>query len=282
VAFSIGNNGYVGASMPYSTPAAPRQDFWQYTPSGIITAANGIPICAEDTTPFFVPYFTKEGFNPGNVFYAELSDSTGSFASPTVLPPLSGSAPGQLQLKLPTRSYTSKNYKLRVIANSPYMVGASTPLNFYSVHPKVSIDSTGAYVVEGNYQSYQWFKDGYFVFGAINNTFSPTANGVYTVAVRDASGCRGFSDPLVIRGLAVNAQSVEAISCYPNPATDIVHFGGSKRYDVSMLNVNGALCKEARNVQQLDVKELPAGVYFLRLRETVSGKQYFVRIMKSN
>lgn len=282
IAISIGNYGYAGASLGTSFPISVAADFWQYTPSGIITAYNGIPICAEDTTPFFVPYFSREGFNSGNTFYAQLSDSNGSFASPTVLPPLSGSAPSQLQLKLPTHSYTSKNYKLRVLSTSPALIGASAPLLFYTVHPPIGYDATGALTTVSGYQSYQWFKDGYFVFGATSATFSPTDNGTYTVAARDASGCRGFSDSVVIRGLGVNAQSVEAVSCYPNPATDVLHFGGSKRYDVSMLNVNGALCKQAHDVQQLDVKDLPAGVYFLRLRETVSGKQYFVRIMKSN
>ncbi len=43
--------------------------------------------------------------------------------------------------------------------------------------------------------SYQWYKDGVAISGATNQTYGATSTGAYTVAVTNAGGCSGTSDP---------------------------------------------------------------------------------------
>lgn len=43
--------------------------------------------------------------------------------------------------------------------------------------------------------TYQWFKDGVAIAGATSQTYSATVTGAYTVAVTNAGGCSGTSDP---------------------------------------------------------------------------------------
>jgi N-acetylneuraminic acid mutarotase len=280
MAMGIGNYGYAGGSYTNTFPVANLTDFWQYTPPGIVTAYNGVSVCANDTLPFLVPYFTAESYAPGNAFTAQLSDSSGSFATPMGLMPMPGSAPGQLILQLPLNITSGDHYKLRVVSSNPVIIGSSVPLVFSRPHPALSYFN-GIISVQSGFQSYLWYKDSLFIFGATGTSYNPLDNGVYRVAVRDANGCRGFSDSVVISGLAVAGHSApQNFATYPNPVRDVVRFSNTDHFDVALFRTDGTLCMKAQQVQQLDMSRMPAGLYFLRARNTVSGRQNFVRLTK--
>ena len=58
------------------------------------------------------------------------------------------------------------------------------------------------------------------------------------------------------------------IKVYPNPASSVVHFDSpeSGAWDrIEVFDFSGRMVKEKANTNQMDVVELPAGVYFIRL-----------------
>lgn len=65
--------------------------------------------------------FTKTGiFQFGNTFTAQLSDASGSFASPVNIGTLSGTAAGTINATIPAGTPSGTGYRVRVIASSPY------------------------------------------------------------------------------------------------------------------------------------------------------------------
>lgn len=71
-----------------------------------------------------VPYTVSgTGIQPGNVFTAQLSDPSGSFANPTTIGSLSSSASGNISASLPDNLETGNNYKIRVVASQSPVIG---------------------------------------------------------------------------------------------------------------------------------------------------------------
>ena len=93
---------YVPATTtPTITPLA-------YTVSATTGAAISIP-------------YTKTGtFQAGNIFTAQLSDASGSFAAPVSLGTLASTAAGTIAGTIPAGTPSGTGYRVRVIASSPY------------------------------------------------------------------------------------------------------------------------------------------------------------------
>ncbi|MBL0046871.1 MAG: T9SS type A sorting domain-containing protein [Bacteroidetes bacterium] len=85
-------------------------------PNSITTGAIAGPECAG--TSVSVNYTVTGTFNAGNVFTAQLSDSSGSFASPTTIGTLSSTTSGTINATLPF-TFAASNYKIQVISSNP-------------------------------------------------------------------------------------------------------------------------------------------------------------------
>ena len=72
--------------------------------------------------PTAINFTTTGTFNSGNTFTAQLSDATGSFASPINLTPSSGSSPINTTLPYLTAGGT---FKIRVVSSNPVVIGTS-------------------------------------------------------------------------------------------------------------------------------------------------------------
>lgn len=71
-----------------------------------------------------VPYTVSgTGIQPGNVFTAQLSDPSGSFANPTTIGTVSSSTSGNISASLPGNLETGNNYKIRVVASQAPIIG---------------------------------------------------------------------------------------------------------------------------------------------------------------
>jgi hypothetical protein len=76
---------------------------------------------------------------------------------------------------------------------------------------------------------------------------------------------------LMVTGMAdEKATAMETFRVYPNPANDLVAVSceSNKPYDVQLLNLMGQSLQSGRitnNICTLDVKELPSGVYVIRI-----------------
>lgn len=69
------------------------------------------------------------------------------------------------------------------------------------------------------------------------------------------------------------------LSVWPNPATEKVHVGGIEIAEVQVYNTLGQLMKTVQNSNEVDVSNLPQGVYLLRITDA-EGKNRVARVMK--
>ena len=73
---------------------------------------NGTTFCK--TTIVRVGYTVSGLIDPSNVFTAQLSDETGSFAAPVAIGSLSGTAGSTINTTLPANVVTGSGYRIRV------------------------------------------------------------------------------------------------------------------------------------------------------------------------
>lgn len=77
----------------------------------------GSPLCAGASLN--VPFTITSPFNSGNVFTAELSDSSGSFANPVSIGTLNGVNSGTIAATIPSNTLTGSIYRIRVKSSDP-------------------------------------------------------------------------------------------------------------------------------------------------------------------
>lgn len=80
--------------------------------------------------------------------------------------------------------------------------------------------------------------------------------------------------------LNVNELTKEVIAFYPNPVNDILQIKlQSTDINIQLYSVSGRLLKEIRNVKTIDLSNLSAGVYFLKM--TSENKVYSGKLIKN-
>ena len=170
---------------------------------------SGSPFCAGANVS--VPYTITGTFTAGNVFTAQLSDATGSFASPAAIGTLNSTTAGTISATIPPATGTGTLYRIRVVSSNPVRTGTynGSDLAIYT-QPVITTDPTGAtvcynathtmsvLVTGGTALSYQWqvSPDGISSWtnvGTNSSSFTTpaiTANSYYKVIVSSTgSGC---------------------------------------------------------------------------------------------
>jgi hypothetical protein len=111
---------------------------------------NNIPnsICLVDPqTPLSISFTALGTYNSGNIFTAQISNSSGSFAgSPTSIGTINSTTSGTINALLPIGLADGTGYKIRVIASSPGTTGTAnqfpmTILHYPCFEPKLSFVS---------------------------------------------------------------------------------------------------------------------------------------------
>jgi gliding motility-associated-like protein len=93
--------------------------------TGTIT---GSPFCACSTVN--VPFTSTGTFTAGNIYTAQLSDATGSFAAPTSIGTLASTAnTGAITATIPCGTPSGTGYRIRVISSAPAAVGSDNGVN---------------------------------------------------------------------------------------------------------------------------------------------------------
>ncbi len=85
----------------------------------------------------------------------------------------------------------------------------------------------------------------------INSTTGLVENASATVNISSA-----------VTGITTEEESNMLV--YPNPTTGLVTIANSAPTDISVFNMTGSMVKAERNVVQMDLSDLPDGVYFLK------------------
>ncbi len=234
--------------------------------------------------------YTKTGvFNQGgflvaaNVFRAQLSDASGSFANPVNIGSVTSVESGSINATIPALTPPGTGYRIRVVATNPAFTGISntfditigaTPQAIASAGGPVEFCAGSSVQLEADTDPvyvYQWQLEGTDIPGATSSTLDAVASGSYQVVVSTACGA-ATSDPVAV---LVNALPEHALVAPADPSTCVgvpVSFSGSDLSGQSDLAyqwlqdgqaVVGAISSEFSTAD--------AGVYSLQVTNTVTG-----------
>lgn len=151
-------------------------------------------------------------------------------------------------------------------------------LSFLNAPDTPSIERQGDNLrVVGAVGNFQWFLNGERLTGAIQNTFTPTIEGIYTVMVTNSNNCSKTSEEFEVFWLSVKNSSFETISVTPNPNngefelsinTELVGDGELTILDIfgQKLHSEKIRFNGGNFSQQIKLKSLAKGAYFIKIQ----------------
>ena len=179
-----------------------------------------------------------------------------------------GGTPATSTLQNPVVNYTAAGtYSVELIVTNVNGADTIEMVNLITVSPIPSapiitqIDATR--LESSQAMGNQWNDVVGAISGATSQTFSPPADGDYSVTYTDANSCSvttaffTFSD---YTGLDEYANG--PLTIYPNPAYNILSF--SKAINAVIVDLNGKAVLEVKNDSKVDVSNLEAGMYMIR------------------
>lgn len=214
------------------------------------SAISGSPFCAGASVS--VPYTIAGTYTGGNVFTAQLSNSSGSFASPTDIGSATSTAAGTITATIPAGTTTGAGYRIRVISSTPAITGNDNGTNLTinaQVTPSVTIAITtganpscaGSTVIftptptNGGTPSYQWKVNGSNTLtGSTYSTTTLTTGDIVSCVMTSTATCPSVSTAtstgITMTVNAVPATPTGTITPAANPAcgsTTISYSGAS-------------------------------------------------------
>lgn len=140
LAYKFWGSGVVffgGVTNPnFWAPSANSLNLWQnifsYTTSPALQAINTGTISPTSYCPpqtISVPYTTNVSSNPGNIFTAQLSNASGSFASPVNIGTLASTTSGTISATIPGGTPAGTGYRIRVTGSNPSVTGTTNGAN---------------------------------------------------------------------------------------------------------------------------------------------------------
>jgi hypothetical protein len=126
IGFSIGNKGYIGTGLDKSDL---KNDFWEYTPDDNSISTNISPTSFCSGSSLTVSFIATGTYNAGNIFTAQLSNASGSFASPVNIGSVSATASGTINAAIPSNTTAGSGYRIRVVSDNPAITGSDNGTN---------------------------------------------------------------------------------------------------------------------------------------------------------
>jgi hypothetical protein len=140
-----------------------------------LTASVGASSYCQGTT-VSVSYSSSATFNSGNIFTAQLSDASGSFASPATIGTLSStSANGSISTTIPAVSGTG--FRIRVVSSNPAITGSNNGSNINISEPPAVYASIMIYSGPGDENEVCRYEGNIIDFSYTANT-TPTWSAV--------------------------------------------------------------------------------------------------------
>jgi len=224
-------------------------------------------------------------YNAGNIFTAQLSDATGSFASPVNIGTLTSSASGiqSISAVYPASTPAGTAYRVRVIASDPSVIGGDNGEDVtFNALPVIDVTTTpqdgviclgsSAMLTAGGATTYLWSPSA--TLSADNGTTvmaTPTVTTTYTVTGTQFEGCTNTETVTVTVEdcAAIDEQDVVLFELYPNPAAEFVTIktaGDLVIEQVELLNNNCQVIRTVSASTIIATSDLAAGSYFVRIQ----------------
>lgn len=252
--------------------------------------------CYNNAISLSVPFTVTGTMNAGNIYTAELSDASGSFASPTVIGTLNSTGTGAQNIlcTIPAGTAAGNGYRIRVNSSSPASTGTDNGTNLV-MHdlPVVSIlgnplDGTicagqSATLLASGAVSYIWTPAaGLSSITTAATTATPTDTVTYSVIGTDQNGCNNTATFTVNVNNCASVEEMNSFfTVYPNPATDqlfVSSHGDASVQHVHAIAANGQRTTLSYATSGINISELAQGTYTLEIQHT-AGISY-VRFVK--
>lgn len=204
------------------------------SPLTISVASSPALLCAGNS---FSQDYTKTGtYGAGNIFTAQLSDASGSFANPLAIGSFASTESGTISCTIPSNTPSGSGYKIRIVSSNPQAISnASSTININqyanaglsispstagSIYANTNVTFTASPIGGGSAPSFQWKKNGQNV-GTNSITYS---NNVW--ADGDIIQCQMTSNAPCVNGSPTASNSI-VLSVNAAPAinyliTDII------------------------------------------------------------
>jgi uncharacterized repeat protein (TIGR03803 family) len=190
-------------------------------PVTINTSSVSTTICAGSAID--VPYTIAGAYDTGNVFTAQLSNASGSFASPVNIGTSTSSLAGSVSAIIPSSTAQGSGYKVRVVSSNPVITGADkdSSITINSKPPTPAINQNVNVLHSDASTGNQWYNPNGSIDGATNQDYTILASDAYHVLVT-LNGCA--SEPsntinAVITGVEITGND-KSIKVYPNPVSN--------------------------------------------------------------
>jgi len=272
-----GGNPINGATDYFYVPST--EDYYTV----VVTDANGCTAAdtiffslspqtnfsASDTTicqKFCMDFFDQSGNNP----------TTWQWSFPGGVPSSSNQQnPTQICYNNPgvydVTLITTNSFGSDTLVLSGYITVYSTP-----AFPTITV--TGDILTSSYASSYQWQFNSVDIPGATNQSYTATQTGYYTVIITDENGCVSSTTVFVeVTGIESVGDDF-GVSVYPNPSNGnfIIEFSGTKsseQISLDLVNALGQTLFSFTEIQQqaplkkeIQLSNLPAGIYFIRIQ----------------
>uniref|UniRef100_UPI004049AA64 T9SS type A sorting domain-containing protein n=1 Tax=Fluviicola sp. TaxID=1917219 RepID=UPI004049AA64 len=233
-----------------------------------------------NSTPTGTINFTSSGtYTAGNVYTAQLSDATGSFAAPTSIGTLSSTASGALSIatSIPSGIAAGAGYRVRVVSSNPATTGTDNTADLIiNALPTVSMGALSDVCV---YNSAFSLTQGapasgaYSGTGVSGGTFTPSTAGLgahtITYTYTDGNNCMNTANAIInVNACAsIDELNTESFFIFPNPVeTSFQVVGIDAESKVELVDFSGKIISSFDKAQDtFDVSNLSKGIYIVRI-----------------
>lgn len=291
-------NGAAGEDPAFSVDEIKLTGTSGTSPNAIATSAvTPMTACFNAAQAVSVPFNATGTYTSGNIFTAQLSDASGSFASPTAIGTLASTTSGTINATIPAGMAAGAGYRIRVISSAPATTGADNGNNImvYAL-PTVDITSVPASGTINAGQSITLTATGGTTYAWSPSTnlsaatgatvdANPSATTTYTVTATDAHGCTGTDNITVTVNSTAGIGEVlmdQDLALYPNPATEyfeVFHNYNSPIIRLVIRDNNGRRIRtyDKPKPEKFFIADLGSGVYSVAI--TILEETYYEKLV---
>ncbi len=126
---------------------------------------------------------------------------------------------------------------------------------------------------------YQWYINDQVIDGAVEQSYTPTQNGTYTLIITNNMGCTAASTPFQLTTVSTNTpESLQDIQFFPNPVVQLLQIELANNFSdaisIELFDASGKRIQELmidsglNPSVSLDMSQVASGLYFVKLTNT--------------